>query len=69
MSRVIPIASLLAAVTAAGVRFYPLPAKTPSPTNEMPLSGKIEAHEGLVSFKVLSASTICQWSRAHCWLG
>jgi len=52
MKRVIPIVILLAAGVAAGVYFYPRVAKKPAPSNELTLSGNIEAHESLVSFKV-----------------
>ncbi len=52
MKRVIPIVILLAAAIAAGVYFYPRLAKKPAPANELTLSGNIEAHESLVSFKV-----------------
>jgi HlyD family secretion protein len=51
MKRVIPILILLAAV-ATGFYFYPKWRKKPAPTNEVVLSGNIEAHESLVSFKV-----------------
>jgi HlyD family secretion protein len=51
MKRVIPILILLAAV-AAGFYFYPKWRKMPAPTNDIVLSGNIEAHESLVSFKV-----------------
>ena len=51
MKRVIPIVILLAAV-AAGIYFYPRWTKKPAPENEIALSGNIEAHESLVSFKV-----------------
>jgi len=52
MKRVIPIVVLLAAVIAAGLYFYPRFAKPPAPANQLTLSGNIEAHESLVSFKV-----------------
>ena len=52
MKRVIPIVVLLAAAIAAGVYFYPKLIKKPALTNEIKLSGNIEAHESLVSFKV-----------------
>lgn len=52
MKRLIPIGILLAAVIAAGFYFYPRFAKKPAPSNELTLSGNIEAHESLVSFKV-----------------
>jgi HlyD family secretion protein len=52
MKRVIPIVVLLAAAIAAGVYFYPKLIKKPAPATELMLSGNIEAHESLVSFKV-----------------
>jgi HlyD family secretion protein len=52
MKRLIPIVILLAAAVAAGFYFYPRWAKKPAPTNRLTLSGNIEAHESLVSFKV-----------------
>ena len=52
MKRLIPIVILLAAAVAAGVYFYPRLAKKTAPTNDLTLSGNIEAHESLVSFKV-----------------
>jgi HlyD family secretion protein len=52
MKRLIPIAILLAAAIAAGVYFYPRWTKKAAPTNELTLSGNIEAHESQVSFKV-----------------
>jgi HlyD family secretion protein len=52
MKRVIPVLILLAAAIAAGVYFYPRITKKPAPTNQLTLSGNIEAHESLVSFKV-----------------
>ena len=52
MKRLIPIVILLAAAIAAGVYFYPRLTKKPAPANELTLSGNIEAHESLVSFKV-----------------
>ncbi len=52
MKRKIPVLILLAAAVAAGIYFYPrLTAKSES-ANEIVLSGNIEAHESLVSFKV-----------------
>ena len=50
MKRRIPI--LMAAVIAAGVYFYPRLTKKAEPENQLTLSGNIEAHESLVSFKV-----------------
>jgi HlyD family secretion protein len=52
MKRLIPIVILLAAAIAAAVYFYPRLTKKPAPTNQLTLSGNIEAHESLVSFKV-----------------
>jgi HlyD family secretion protein len=43
---------LLAAVIAAGVYFYPRLTRKPADANQLTLSGNIEAHESLVSFKV-----------------
>jgi len=48
----IPVVILLAATVAAGVYFYPRFAGKPAPANQLTLSGNIEAHESLVSFKV-----------------
>jgi HlyD family secretion protein len=52
MKRIIPILILLAAAVAAGLYFYPRWIKNAAPTNQLTLSGNIEAHESLVSFKV-----------------
>jgi HlyD family secretion protein len=52
MKRLIPVLILLAAAIAAGVYFYPRLIKKPVPANQLTLSGNIEAHESLVSFKV-----------------
>jgi HlyD family secretion protein len=52
MKRLIPIAVLLVAAAAAGVYFYPRLTKKAAAANEIALSGNIEAHESLVSFKV-----------------
>ena len=52
MKRLIPILILLVAAVAAGVYFYPRFTKKAAPTNELTLSGNIEAHESLISFKV-----------------
>ncbi len=52
MKRVIPVLILLAAAIAAGVYFYPRLVKKPATSNRLTLSGNIEAHESLVSFKV-----------------
>jgi HlyD family secretion protein len=42
----------MAAVIAAGVYLYPRLAKPSEPANQLTLSGNIEAHESLVSFKI-----------------
>ncbi len=52
MKRRIPVLILLAAVIAAGVYFYPRLAKKSGAENQITLSGNIEAHESLLSFKV-----------------
>jgi HlyD family secretion protein len=52
MKRLIPIVILLAASIAAGFYFYPRFKAKPAPNNEIALSGNIEAHESLLSFKV-----------------
>jgi HlyD family secretion protein len=52
MKRLIPVVILLAAAIAAGVYFYPRFAGQKAPANQLTLSGNIEAHESLVSFKV-----------------
>ena len=52
MKRFIPVLILLAAAIADGVYFYPRFAAKPAPANQLTLSGNIEAHESLVSFKV-----------------
>jgi membrane fusion protein YbhG len=52
MKRLIPILILLAAAIAAGVYLYPRWTKKTAPVNQLTLSGNIEAHESLVSFKV-----------------
>ena len=51
MKRRTPVLILLAAVIAAGV-YYPRLTKKSGPENQLTLSGNIEAHESLVSFKV-----------------
>lgn len=51
MKRVVAILILLAAVT-AGFYFFPRWKRKPAPANEIVLSGNIETHESLVSFKV-----------------
>ena len=52
MKRVIPVLVVLAAAIAVGVYYYPRLTKKPALTNQLMLSGNIEAHESLVSFKV-----------------
>lgn len=52
MKRRIPILIVLAAFIVAGVYLYPQFTKDSKPQNELVLSGNIEAHESLVSFKV-----------------
>lgn len=52
MKRIIPIVILLVAAVAAVLYFYPRLTKKPAPTNQITLSGNIEAHESLISFKV-----------------
>jgi HlyD family secretion protein len=52
MKRRIPILIVLAALIAAGLYLYPRFRKTSKVQNELVLSGNIEAHESLVSFKV-----------------
>ena len=52
MKRLIPILIVLSVVIAAGVYFYSRLTKDTKPQNEIVLSGNIEAHESLVSFKV-----------------
>src|SRR5690348_17435280 len=52
MKRRIPILIVLAALVAGGVYLYPRFTKSSKPQNEIVLSGNIEAHESLVSFKV-----------------
>ena len=52
MKRRIPILIVVAALIAAGVYFFPRFTKPSMPPNELVLSGNIEAHESLVSFKV-----------------
>lgn len=51
MKRIIPLL-LLAAAAAAAVRYYPRWFGKPPASNVLKLSGNIEAHESLVSFKV-----------------
>jgi HlyD family secretion protein len=52
MKKLIPIAGVLVAAVAAAVYFYPRWTRKAAPSNEVVLSGNIEAHESLVSFKV-----------------
>lgn len=52
MKRVIPLLIVVAALAAAGFYFYPRLTRKPAPQTELVLSGNIEAHESLVSFKV-----------------
>jgi len=52
MKRLIPIVILLAAAVATGFYLYPRFARKAAPSNELVLSGNIEAHESLISFKV-----------------
>jgi HlyD family secretion protein len=52
MKRAIPVLILLAVAIAAGVYYYPRFAAKPAPSNRLTLSGNIEAHESLISFKV-----------------
>ncbi len=52
MKKRLPILIVLAALIAAGVYFYPRFTQDSKPQNEIVLSGNIEAHESLVSFKV-----------------
>ncbi len=52
MKRLIPVFILLVAAIAAGLYFYPRLTRKSAPANQLALSGNIEAHESLVSFKV-----------------
>ncbi|HEU5401316.1 MAG TPA: efflux RND transporter periplasmic adaptor subunit [Terriglobales bacterium] len=52
MKRRIAILIVLAAIVVAGLYYYPRLTKKKRPANEIVLSGNIEAHESLVSFKV-----------------
>src|ERR1019366_9869226 len=52
MKRLIPILIILAVIIVAVVYVYPRFAKPSQPADEAVLSGNIEAHESLVSFKV-----------------
>ena len=52
MKRFIPLFILLAAAIVAGVYLYPRLVRKPAAAGQLTLSGNIEAHESLVSFKV-----------------
>ena len=52
MKRLIPVLILLAAASAAGSYLDPRWKKPLAPTNQVVLSGNIEAHESLVGFRV-----------------
>jgi len=52
MKRLTMVLIVLVAAVAACIYFYPRFGKNSAPTNELTLSGNIEAHESLVSFKV-----------------
>ncbi|MGB8113230.1 MAG: efflux RND transporter periplasmic adaptor subunit, partial [Candidatus Sulfotelmatobacter sp.] len=52
MKRRLPILILLATAIAVGVYVYPRFTRKTEPRNQLTLSGNIEAHESLVSFKV-----------------
>ncbi len=52
MKRRLFVLTLIATVIAAGVYFYPRITERAKPENQLTLSGNIEAHESLVSFKV-----------------
>jgi HlyD family secretion protein len=52
MKRRIPVLIVLAAAVAVAAYFYPRFGKKSEPGNDLVLSGNIEAHESLVSFKV-----------------
>ena len=52
MKRRLPILILLAAAIAGGVYVYPRFTRKTEPRNQLMLSGNIEAHESLVSFKL-----------------
>lgn len=52
MKRSLPILIVLAAAIAASVYFYPRLSRKTEPPTQLTLSGNIEAHESLVSFKV-----------------
>jgi HlyD family secretion protein len=52
MKRVIPVLILLAAIAAATTYYYRHHSAQPAAATELTLSGNIEAHESLVSFKI-----------------
>src|SRR5208337_2040434 len=52
MKRRLSVLILIAAVIAAGAYFYPRITKKAKSENQLTLSGNIEAHESLVSFKI-----------------
>ena len=52
MKKRLPLLIVLAALIVAVVYFYPRFLTKPAPSNQLALSGNIEAHESLVSFKV-----------------
>ena len=52
MKKRIPILIVLAAVIAGGLYFYPRLKEKPTASNQLVVSGNIEAHESLLSFKV-----------------
>jgi HlyD family secretion protein len=52
MKRAMPIVIVIVAAAAVGVYYFLLRAHKPVERNELTLSGNIEAHESLVSFKV-----------------
>ncbi|HET6168594.1 MAG TPA: efflux RND transporter periplasmic adaptor subunit [Terracidiphilus sp.] len=53
MKRLIPILILLVAAIAVGIYLYPRVMRKQATTNELTLSGNIEAHESLVGFKLV----------------
>jgi len=52
MKKRLPFFIVIVAVLAVGVYLYPRLKPKPAPSNQLVLSGNIEAHESLVSFKV-----------------
>ncbi len=52
MKRVVPMLIVLAALIGAGFYFYPRLTRKAAPPTQLVLSGNVEAHESLVSFKV-----------------